>query len=93
MIFPKILALVIIGGGYLIWNTILLQNKRNKKSVRKSSITLGFALAIILGQMYFIWFVFPRLFINEYSIPFFLLVIRSIISALILMSFWKKFRG
>lgn len=93
MLLPRFLAILIIGGGYLIWNMIFQQYPLKKEYEEKPIMAWGIAFSIIIGQLYYIWFIFSRLFTYGDSLFIFFLVIRIVISALILLLLWKKYRG
>ena len=93
MFLPRFLAILIIGGGYLVWNMIFQQYPLKKECEEKPIIAWGIAFAIIIGQLYYIWFIFLHLFTYGDSLFVFFLVIRIVISALILLLLWKKYRG
>ena len=93
MLLPRFLALLIIGGGYLVWNMIFQQYPLRKRYQKKPIMAWSIAFVIIFIQWYYIWFIFSRLFSYGDSLFVFFLVIRIIISALILLLLWKKYRG
>jgi len=93
MLLPRFLAILIIGGGYLVWNMIFRQYPLKKEYEKKPIIAWSFAFAVIIGQLYYIWFIFSHLFSYGDSLFIFFLVIRIVISALILLLLWKKYRG
>ena len=80
MIFPRLLAILIIGGGYFICKQIftkwplrrkLLEDKENRDII----ISMWFiSLAIIFGQLTYIWIIFARLIRidDQTKIPYFL---------------------
>ncbi|RLC58137.1 MAG: hypothetical protein DRH89_01840 [Candidatus Cloacimonadota bacterium] len=72
---------------------IFQQYPLKKEYEEKPTIAWGIAFAIIIGQLYYIWFIFSRLFTYGDSLFVFFLVIRIVISALILLLLWKKYRG
>jgi|GEM_PF-2006317 len=80
MIFTRLLAILIIGGGYLICKQIftkwpLRRNLLEDKENRYFIISMWFiAFAIIFGQLTYIWIIFPKLFriIDQTKIPYFL---------------------
>ncbi|MFC1898000.1 hypothetical protein ACFLYJ_00345 [Candidatus Cloacimonadota bacterium] len=93
MIFPRILAILIIGGGYLIWNAIFQAYPFKKEYKQNTVFAWFFAFLIIIGQLYYIWFIFSKIFTYGDSMMIFLLVIKGVISALILLLVFKKIRG
>ncbi|MDP8201293.1 MAG: hypothetical protein P9M11_04060 [Candidatus Tenebribacter burtonii] len=93
MLLPRFLAILIIGGGYFVWNMIFQQYPLTKIYEEKPFVAWGIAFAIIIGQLYYIWFIFSHLFSYGDSLFVFFLVIRIVISALILLLLWKKYRG
>lgn len=80
MIFPRLLAILIIGGGFLICKQIftkwpLRRNLLEDKENRNFIISMwSIAFAIIFGQLTYIWIIFARLFriVDQTKIPYFL---------------------
>lgn len=67
MLFPRILAIIIIGGGYLIVRSIFNRFPLSRDGINYSpgSVLLSYwflAFLIIAGQMIYIWIIFSRLF-------------------------------
>jgi len=80
MIFSRLLAILIIGAGFLICKQIftkwpLRRNLLEVKENRSFIISMWFiAFAIIFGQLTYIWIIFSRLFriVDQTKIPYFL---------------------
>ena len=93
MLFPRFLAVLIIGGGYLIWNAIFKRYPFHKEYEEKPILAWMFGFLIIIGQLVYIYSIFSKLFSFEESTPIFLLVIIIVFSALILLLLLKRIRG
>ncbi len=93
MLLERFLAILIIGGGYLIWNAVFKAYPLQKEYDEKPVLPWMFGFLIIIGQLVFIYKIFSRIFDYGESTPIFLLVIIIIISAFIFLMIWKKYRG
>jgi len=93
MLLPRFLAILIIGGGYLIWNAIFKRYPFRKEYKEKPWLAWISAILIIIGQLIYIFYIFSKLFSFGEISPFILLFIKLIISALIILFIWKKYRG
>jgi hypothetical protein len=99
MILTRLMAILIIGGGYILWKAIFgawplnkaqLEDKETK-SISISMWIVGFG--IIIGQLIYIWFIFSRVFVMEDSISFIFLFFKIVITALIVLLLYKNIRG
>ncbi len=80
MIFTRLLAILIIVGGFLICKQIFIKwplrrNLLEDKENRNFIISMWFiAFAIIFGQLTYIWIIFARLIriVDQTKIPYFL---------------------
>ena len=90
MIFPRILAILIIGGGYLIWNAIFKAFPFKKEYKQNAVFAWFVAFAIIIGQLIYIYYIFSKLFSFGESTPIFFLVILVVFFALISLMIWKR---
>ncbi|MDO9578715.1 MAG: hypothetical protein Q7J16_12600 [Candidatus Cloacimonadales bacterium] len=93
MIFPRILAIMIIGCGYLIWNAIFKAFPFRKEYKQNAVFAWFVAFLIIIGQLIYIYYIFSNIFSYGESTPIILLVIIIPISALIFLMIWKRYRG
>ncbi|MCF7793680.1 MAG: hypothetical protein K9M95_08135 [Candidatus Cloacimonetes bacterium] len=91
MIFERLLALIIIGGGFFIWNAIFKAYPLRKEYEEKPLLAWMFGFLIIIGQLAYIYKIFSKLFIYGDSVPIFLLVIIIVIFALITLMLWKRY--
>ena len=93
MISQRFLAILIIGGGYLIWKEIFKKYPLNNEYEKKPVGHWAFAFLIIIGQLYYIWKIFSPLFGYGESTPIFLLVIVIVFLALFLLMILRRRRG
>ena len=93
MLFERLLAILIIGGGYLIWNAVFKAYPLRREYEEKPLLAWMFGFLIIIGQLVYIYHIFSRIFSFGETTPIFLLVIIIVISALIFLMIWKKYRG
>jgi len=99
MILPRLMAILIIGGGYMLWKAIFSAWPLNKerledketKSISISMWIVGFG--IIIGQLIYIWVIFSRVFATVESIPFIFLFFIIVITGLIVLLLYKNIRG
>jgi LPXTG-motif cell wall-anchored protein len=93
MIFSRIFAILIIGGGYLIWNAIFKAYPFGKEYEKKPIGQWTFAFLIIIGQLIYIYKIFAKLFVYGESTPIIFLVIGIAFVALLLMMILRRRRG
>lgn len=91
MLFSRLLAILIIGGGFLICRTIFKAYPLRKEYKENAIFAWFIAFLIIAGQLYYIYHIFSKLFNYDKSIPIFLLVIIIAVFALITLMVWKKY--
>ena len=99
MILTRLMAILIIGGGYMLSRAIFSAWPLNKeqledketKSISISMWIVGFG--IIIGQLIYIWFIFSRVFVMEDSISFIFLFFKIVITGLIILILYKNIRG
>ena len=91
MLFPRLLAILIIVGGFLFWNAIFKTYPLRKKYDKKPYPVWIFGFLIIIGQLVYIHKIFSNLFHYGDNIPIFLLVIIIVIFALITLMLWKRY--
>ncbi|RLC49936.1 MAG: hypothetical protein DRH79_08335 [Candidatus Cloacimonadota bacterium] len=93
MIIERLLAVLIIGGGYLIWHAIFKKYPISNDYEKKPIGQWTFAFLIIIGQLYYIWTIFSRLFEYGESTPIIFLVIGIVFIALLLLMILRRRRG
>ena len=99
MILPRLLAILIIGGGYLIWRLIFkkwpLRKKQPDESERapESVFMWMVGFAIIIGQLIYIWVIFSKAFYVSDSISFIFIFFKIIITCFIMLLLYKNIRG
>jgi len=91
VLFARLLAVIIIGGGYLIWNAIFKAFPLRKEYKQNAVFAWFVAFLIIIGQLVYIYHIFSRLFSFGESTPIFLLVMIIVFSALIFLMIWKRY--
>ncbi|MBC8415160.1 MAG: hypothetical protein ISS80_05360 [Candidatus Cloacimonetes bacterium] len=99
MILPRLMAILIIGGGYMLSRAIFSAWPLNKeqledketKSISISMWIVGFG--IIIGQLIYIWVIFSRVFATVESISFIFLFFKIVITGLIVLLLYKNIRG
>jgi len=93
MIFSRLLAILIIGVGYLIWNEIFKKYPFSKEYDKKPVGQWTFAFLIIVGQLIYIYKIFAKLFVYGESTPIIFLVIGIVFVALLLLMILRRRRG
>lgn len=91
MILERMLALILIGGGFLVWNAIFKAYPLRKEYEEKPLLAWMLGFLIIIGQLLYIYKIFSKLFNYTDSVPIFLLVIIIVIFALITLMLWKRY--
>ncbi len=92
MLFDRLLAIFIIGGGFLIWNAIFKTYPLRKEYDEKPLLVWLIGFFIIIVQLVYIYFLFSGLLKYSDTIPFFFLVIIFAIIALIFLMLWRKYK-
>lgn len=91
MVFERLLAILIIGGGFFIWNAIFKAFPLRKEYEEKPLLAWMLGFLVIIGQLVYIYKIFSKLFVSGDSISIFLLVIIIVIFALITLMLWKRY--
>ncbi|MCK4652977.1 MAG: hypothetical protein KAU01_00860 [Candidatus Cloacimonetes bacterium] len=99
MILPRLLAILIIGGGYLIWRAIfrkwpLRKNQPDESERAHESVFMWMVgFGIIIGQLIYIWVIFSKVFAMVDSTSFIFLFFKIVITGLIVLLLYKNIRG
>ena len=93
MLFERIIAIIIIGGGYLIWSAIFKKYPFGKEYKQKPILAWLIGFLVIFGQLAYIYLVFARLFEYGDSIPIIFLVIGIVFTALLFLMIIRRRRG
>ncbi len=93
MIFSRLLAVLIIGGGYLIWNEIFKKYPFSNDYEKKPAVQWVIAFLIIVGQLIYIYKIFAKLLVYGESTPIIFLVIGIVFIALLLLMILRRRRG